>query len=59
MPVVPVDLAAKEQFSDAYAAVNSRRVVPTLVLDDGTAIGEVPAICVIWKTSIPRHRCWV
>jgi glutathione S-transferase len=44
MPLVPVDLAAKEQFSDAYAAVNPRRVVPTLMLDDGSAIGEVPAI---------------
>ena len=44
MPLVPVDLGAKEQFSDAYAAINPRRVVPTLVLDDGTAIGEVPAI---------------
>jgi glutathione S-transferase len=44
MPLVPVDLAAREQFSDAYAAVNPRRVVPTLVLDDGSAIGEVPAI---------------
>ena len=44
MPIVPVDLAAKEQFSDAYAAINPRRVVPTLVLEDGTAIGEVPAI---------------
>jgi glutathione S-transferase len=42
--IVPVDLGAKEQFSDAYAAINPRRVVPTLVLDDGTAIGEVPAI---------------
>jgi glutathione S-transferase len=44
IPVVPVDLGAREQFSDAYAAINPRRVVPTLVLDDGTAIGEVPAI---------------
>jgi glutathione S-transferase len=44
MPLVPVDLAAKEQFSEAYAAINPRRVVPTLVLEDGTAIGEVPAI---------------
>jgi glutathione S-transferase len=44
MPIVPVDLAAREQFSDAYAAINPRRVVPTLVLDDGTSIGEVPAI---------------
>jgi glutathione S-transferase len=44
MPVVPVDLGVREQFSDAYAAINPRRVVPTLVLDDGIAIGEVPAI---------------
>jgi glutathione S-transferase len=44
MPIVPVDLGAKEQFGEAYAAINPRRVVPTLVLDDGTAIGEVPAI---------------
>lgn len=41
---VSVDLGAKEQFSDAYGRINARRVVPTLVLDDGTAIGEVPAI---------------
>ncbi len=41
---VPVDLAAKEQFSEAYKRINPRQVVPTLVLDDGTAIGEVPAI---------------
>jgi glutathione S-transferase len=41
---VPVDLGAKEQFSEAYGRINPRRVVPTLVLDDGTAIGEVPAI---------------
>src|SRR6202795_458082 len=44
MPIVPVDLGAREQFSEAYAAINPRRVVPTLVLEDGTAIGEVPAI---------------
>jgi glutathione S-transferase len=44
IPTVPVDLGAKEQFSEAYAAINPRRVVPTLMLDDGTAIGEVPAI---------------
>jgi glutathione S-transferase len=44
MPIVPVDLAAKEQFSEPYAEINPRRVVPTLLLDDGTAIGEVPAI---------------
>jgi glutathione S-transferase len=41
---VPVDLGAGEQFSEAYVAINPRSVVPTLVLADGTAIGEVPAI---------------
>jgi glutathione S-transferase len=44
IPTVPINLAAKEQFSDAYVAINPRRVVPTLTLDDGTAIGEVLAI---------------
>lgn len=42
--LVPVDLGAKEQFSDAYRAINPRSLIPTLVLADGTAIGEVPAI---------------
>src|SRR5882757_4011591 len=44
LPLVPVDLAKGEQHSDAYRAINPRRVVPTLVLEDGTAIGEVLAI---------------
>src|ERR1700693_5745327 len=44
IPLAPVDLAKGEQHSDAYAEINPRRVVPTLVLEDGTAIGEVPAI---------------
>jgi hypothetical protein len=30
--LAPVDLGAIEQFSDAYRAINSRAVVPTLVL---------------------------
>jgi glutathione S-transferase len=44
VPLAPVDLAKGEQHSDAYRAINPRRVVPTLILEDGTAIGEVPAI---------------
>jgi glutathione S-transferase len=44
IPFIPVDLGKGEQHSDAYRAINPRRVVPTLVLEDGTAIGEVPAI---------------
>src|SRR5260370_34919113 len=44
IPVVPVDLAKGEQHSDAYRAINPRRVVPALELQDGAAIGEVLAI---------------
>lgn len=56
MPLVPVDLGAKEQFSDAYVAINPRRVVPTLVLEDGTAIGEVPAIWRYLEEIHPEPR---
>ena len=44
VPLVPVDLGKGEQHGEAYHAINPRRVVPTLVLEDGTAIGEVLAI---------------
>ena len=44
IPLIPVDLGKGEQHADAYRAINPRRVVPTLVIEDGTAIGEVPAI---------------
>jgi glutathione S-transferase len=44
LTLVPVDLGKREQRSDAYRLINPRQVVPTLVLEDGTAIGEVPAI---------------
>ena len=49
-----VDLGAKEQFSDAYRAINPRSVVPTLVLNDGTAIGEVPAIMRYLDEAFPK-----
>ena len=31
VPLAPLDLAKGEQHSDAYRAINPRRVVPTLV----------------------------
>ncbi|WP_298885052.1 glutathione S-transferase [uncultured Bradyrhizobium sp.] len=55
MTVVPVDLGAREQFSEAYATINPRRVVPALVLDDGSTIGEVPAIIRYLEETYP-HR---
>jgi glutathione S-transferase len=42
--LIAVNLGAGEQHTDAYRAINPRRVVPALVLEDGTTIGEVPAI---------------
>lgn len=51
-----VDLGAKEQFSDAYVAINPRRQVPTLVLENDTAIGEVPAICRYIEEAYPGTR---
>ena len=53
IPTEHVDLGAKAQFSDAYRAINPRLVVPTLVLDDGTSIGEVLAI---WRYLEETHR---
>ena len=44
VPLVDVDLSKGEQHSEAYRVINPRRVVPTLVLEDCTVIGEVPAI---------------
>jgi glutathione S-transferase len=43
VPLVSIDLAAGEQHGETYRAINPRRVVPTLVLEDGTAVGKVLA----------------
>ncbi len=52
IPLQPVNLAEKEQFSDWFTAVNPRQQVPALVLDDGTTIAEVPAI---WRLLEELH----
>jgi glutathione S-transferase len=54
IPEVPVGLGKGEQHSEAYRAINPRRVVPTLVLEDGTAIGEVPAIMRYLDEAFPE-----
>jgi glutathione S-transferase len=51
---IRVDLAVKEQFSPAYRAINARCLVPTLVLDDGTAIDESVAICRYLEEVFPE-----
>jgi glutathione S-transferase len=52
--LIAVDLGAGEQHSEAYRAINPRRVVPTLVLEDGTTIGEVPAVMRYLDEAFPE-----
>jgi glutathione S-transferase len=54
VPLVAIDLGKGEQHSASYRAINPRRVVPTLVLDDGTAVGEVPAIMRYLDEAFPE-----
>jgi glutathione S-transferase len=56
IPFIGVGLGVGEQHSDAYRAINPRRVVPTLVLSDGTAIGEVLAIWRYIEEAYPQQR---
>ena len=56
LPLVPIDLGQGEQHGEAYRAINPRRVVPTLVLEDGTAIGEVPAIFRYLEETYPDPK---
>ena len=54
IPLQPVNLGEKEQFSDAFKAINPRQQVPALVLDDGTMIAEVPAIWRYLEETYPE-----
>jgi glutathione S-transferase len=54
LTLIAVDLGAGEQHSDAYRAINPRRVVPALVLEDGTTIGEVSAIMRYLDEAFPE-----
>jgi len=54
IPFEAVNLGEGEQRLDWYVAINPRRVVPTLVLEDGTAIGEVPAIMRYLEETFPE-----
>lgn len=51
IPLVPVDLSRGEQHGEAFRAINPRRMVPALRLEDGTVIGEVPAIIRYFEES--------
>ena len=51
---VQINTRERQQFTDAYRAVNPNCVVPTLVLDDGTCIGETVAICRYLEETHPE-----
>ena len=55
---VEVDLAAGEQFSEAFRKLNPDCVVPVLELDDGSSLTEVMGICryleALHRESTPR-----
>jgi glutathione S-transferase len=44
IPLRPVNLCDKEQFSDWFKVINPRQQVPALLLVDGTTVAEVPAV---------------
>ncbi|WP_213762962.1 glutathione S-transferase [Caballeronia sp. dw_19] len=54
IPMNPVDLGAKEQFSDSYRAINPRSQVPALALADGPVITEVLAIWRYLEEAYPQ-----
>ncbi|MGE0338685.1 MAG: glutathione S-transferase family protein [Xanthobacteraceae bacterium] len=54
IPKHEIDLAAMEQRSDAFTALNPMQRVPVLVLDDGTAISESVAICLYFEKMHPE-----
>jgi glutathione S-transferase len=54
IPTKPVDLGAKEQFSDAYRAINPRSQVPALALVNGPVIAEVLAIWRYLEEAYPQ-----
>ena len=55
VPLQPVNLGEKEQFSDWFTAINPRQQVPALVLDDGRTLAEVPAIWRYLEEIYPEH----
>jgi len=52
IPTIQVDLRAGEHLKPAYRAINPQCVVPYLVLEDGSGIGEVVAI---WRYLEETH----
>ena len=53
VPVEQLDIGILQHRTEAYAAINPMQRLPTLVLDDGTAIAESMAICRYFEALYP------
>ena len=51
--IIDTDIARKEHLSPQYAKLNPKCRVPTLLLEDGTAIAESVAICRYFEETHP------
>lgn len=54
LDTIPVDLGKGEQFSSPLIDVNPDSTVPALVLDDGTVLTDVIAICLYLESLYPE-----
>ncbi len=54
IPSVQINTREREQFSDAFRAINPYCTVPVLELDDGTCISESVAICRYFEELHPE-----
>lgn len=54
VPIAKVDLRNQEQLQDWFRKVNPWCTVPTLELDDGTCLNEIPAICFYFEQIHPE-----
>lgn len=53
---VPVNLLEGEHRGEAYRAINPQGLVPTLLLDDGTALSQSPAIIEYLDEVLPGPK---
>ena len=56
LPETPVDMMAREHKSPEHRARNSLGQVPTLVLDDGTAISDAAGSSSVQTTALAAGR---
>ncbi|MGB1158816.1 MAG: glutathione S-transferase family protein [Porticoccaceae bacterium] len=55
METVQIDLAKREQFSEAFTKINPLCDVPVLELDDGSHISQVHSICRYLEEVFPEN----